>query len=550
MELNNFEMQLNGALSQSLPSSVTRQQNISTGVQLEGMDGAGIGTVMPPYEWQSPQYPIPSVYPLAVTGYGKNELIFSCIDLLMRSVSQAPIAEWSDEPQVRGATRKNNSDMIALLDKPNDFMSQSMFWKATVLYKMYAGFAPWEIEFNNLHEPIALYPLRPDWCSFRRSPRKLVGTLRYQVPGVEFVDIPIERCLIFMDLHPLYMGIRAISPSYIAARVGATDNAATDFMTQFFQRGTMVAGILSTEQSLNDTEALRNRARWRETHGGTDNWGDIGVLGNGLKYQPLTMPFKDMDMNNIDGRTEARICSIFGIPPIMLGAKVGLQASTYSNYEQARAAFYESRIADLWADFASVIKRQLMPHFGKDGHVSFDTRHIKALQPDRQALWGYSTNAGKANILSRDEVRGEMGYDPIDNAPVFIGVTVRTDQPGAVEEGGETPAEAANNSSTPPPAGAKSAAKPNPVTHPPAQTAKALAEWRKAAIEAVKAGQFIPMNTGYPEISKALCECKTASDVRAVFEAHWPKGDRPAKADLGALIETLQHATEVLEVTV
>ena len=65
---------------------------------------------------------------------------------------------------------------------------------------------------------------------------------------------------------------------------------------------------------------------------------------------------------------------------------------------------------------------------------------------------------------------------------------------------------------------------------------KALAEWRKAAIENVKVG--LPA-TGVPvpealggELSRwivsELSACDSVTDVRAVFERHWPRKAAPA----------------------
>ena len=42
------------------------------------------------------------------------------------------------------------------------------------------------------------------------------------------------------------------------------------------------------------------------------------------------------------------------------------------------------------------------------------------------------------------------------------------------------------------------------------------------AIEAVKSGQPIPMRDDHASIGAELAECKSAGEVRAVFNRHWP----------------------------
>lgn len=515
-----------------------------------GEPGPGIAQLQVPYEVTTPQYPQPQPYAVATNSYRLNELAYACIRKRYTAIGEPGLAIWDGDPDDPATNRLDDHPAKLLLKQPNDFMSESMFWQATELYLDVAGYAIWEIEFNKLHEPMHLYPMRPDWCSFRRGPDKLLQYVRYQPYGLPYADVPVERLVVFMDLDPIWQGLRPVGRAAVALRSTTSDNAATDFLTLFFQRGAQVAGLLSTEQSLQDAEARRIREQWREAHGGYQNWTDVAVVGAGTKFQQVGVNFKDMDFANIDGRDEARVCMVFDVPPILLGAKVGLSASTYSNYREARMAWYEESIQPAWAHYAGVIERQLLPHYGENLAASFDVRHVKALQEDRTAMWQRAGQAAAANLITRDEARTEMGLDPIDEEPVFVGVTVRTDQPAAVEEKPpEPPAQQPPAQSTP------TEGEPEPEAEPEMDTeamTKALTAWRRFCVEAVKAGRpagVLPF-TGVPDalsrtIQEALKGCKTASDVRAVFERHWPK---PAmSADIGSLVSEVRAAREALE---
>jgi len=131
-----------------------------------------------------------------------------------------------------------------------------------------------------------------------------------------------------------------LSPLASIAKSVDVDNAITDYLNLFFQQGSMVTGILSYDTPLDESTMARVRNNWEETYGGIDNWG-VGVLDSGGNYQRVGLTFEEMSFNNQDTRNETRILSPFGVPPILIGTKVGLERSTYSNYQQARQAFWE-----------------------------------------------------------------------------------------------------------------------------------------------------------------------------------------------------------------
>jgi hypothetical protein len=375
---------------------------------------------------------------------------------------------------------------------------------------------------------------------------------------------------------------------------------------------------------LNDSEAERIKARWREYHGGYQNWGDVAVLGKGTRYEPVSQTFKEMDFSNIDGRDEARICMVFQVPAMLVGAKVGLNASTYSNYAEARKAFYEETIVPRWKWFENIIDAQLLPKFDGDTKTwpAFDLSDVRALAEDETAKWARAQGAAGMNLITRDEARVLIGFDAIDNGePVWLGGSAGAGQPepegdepagdmpmGANEmtdnakpdplmgeaNGDATPkaptepAESVDEDDTETPANEPSESdkpaepvdvrplpdtgettddvdevdnagenagdkkpkkKPAPAPVASEDVKKALSAWRKAEIECVKSyGVANAIVSGFSlsqlhamgapmlnAISNDLHDARTASDVRAVFERHWPtdapivKKARPAQ---------------------
>src|SRR5574341_665799 len=374
----------------------------------------------PIYETLTPQYPYPTPYNLAIEGYRKNDLIYACINARAESLAEAEL-KWYDKTQ---EIKEELEDYPGkeLLKRPNPAMVEEEFWRVSSIYADIAGFCIWEIEFSNAQEPIGLWPMRPDWCSFMRGNQQPLRAVRYQPYGLPYVDVPIERTLVFQYFDPIYPMLKGLSPTAIAMRLAGVDNSATDFVKIFFDRGLVANGILKTDQTLNEHAAEFIKKEILAKHGGFGNWGE---------------------------RSESRICSVFHVPPIVAITKMGIEHGTYSNYEQQRKAFYEETTSKRWKWFASQVREQLDQHYGnlpKKYSVKFDTSDVVALQEEKNTVWTRVDSAAKTGIISRNQASEELGKDPVDydenGEPqhVYLNVTVREQVHSATPEdiiGGE-----------------------------------------------------------------------------------------------------------------
>jgi HK97 family phage portal protein len=381
--------------------------------------------LFPLWEQNTPQYPSPSPSDLANEGYRRNELIYACVNRRAKAIAEAPLQIYDQSGETPQAVETH--PLRTLLKRPNPRMGEKAFWRVTEMYLQIAGFACWEKERNNLGEVIRLWPMSPHWCAFRRGDRDPIASVEYKPYGItDLPPVPIQNVVLFQYYDPIAPLIRALSPSAVASRVSAVDNQVTDFLKLFFERGAVVNGLLKTEQSLNETETTRIRELWRKQHGGVSNWTDPAVMGSGVTYQQMQMDFRQMQFGDIDARDEARICQAFDVPPILVGAKVGLDRSTFSNYDEARKAFYEETIAPEWDFLESEVEQQLLTDFESldDPTVTvfaldFDVSQVKALQEDRTAKWDRARGAFDSNLITRDEAREEMGLDPVDEEEQF-----------------------------------------------------------------------------------------------------------------------------------
>lgn len=404
---------LEDLLKQSSDNAI---QQYSTGSYLGLPRGAAYSSFYPEWETSTPQYPVPSPYSLAQMGYRVNELVYTCINVRADSIAEAPLKTYKLDEEIK------NHAVSELLSNPCPGVSEQTFWKVTETYLGIAGFAAWEKERNNFGEVIRLWPMRPDWCSFMRGQQKPMRAIRYQPYGLPPLDIAIEDVLLFQYFDPLYPLLKPFSPTMSALEMINTDNNMTLMIQNFLKNGNFLGGILSTEnQVLREGEAEVYKRRWQQTHGGSQNAGEIAVIGQGLKFQTTSSSFRDMVFPEVDARSESRICMVFRVPPILVGAKVGIDRSTFANYAESRESFYEGTISNEWKYLSGVVTDQLLPDFETTTQYfcNFDTREVKALQEDRNAQVDRADKMFRGKWATKNEARKEAGLDRVDDGDEF-----------------------------------------------------------------------------------------------------------------------------------
>jgi len=193
----------------------------------------------------------------------------------------------------------------------------------------------------------------------------------------------------------------------------------------------MAPGILSFDDPIDDPDIAHFKERWKEIYGGYQRWAEEIMMASRVKYQRVSMTFDEMGFEGIDERNESRICGPFGVPPILIGARVGLTRSSYGQaYEQARKAFWEDTMVPETRLFETEFQFYLLADDGT--FVAFDFDKVPALKqnvpelvtaaqglfamgvPVNQALTGVGLQIG-------DVPGGDVGYLPLNLLPVTSG---------------------------------------------------------------------------------------------------------------------------------
>lgn len=368
----------------------------------------GYNIATPSYQIGSPQWQAANAEAFA-KAFRSQVAVYACVLKRANAVSQAPVRVYRDTDG--DAEEIVNHGLRALMARPNPTVSEAEFMVHTITQMDAVGFAAIEIERAVAGNVLGLWHLRADWL--RMIPRSQAAPdWEYRVPGNDPRIIPANEIIIIpggpsTDLKPVGM-----PPIEVALREVGINDSATDFLKLFLDTGGVPRLALETPHEIKDqAKADAIRAKWSQTYGGYKNWTQVALLHGGMKVTEVGANLDGLAYPALRALLETHICAVYGVPPILVGIQAGLDASTYSNYEQARKAFFEDTVSALWKRIAGAIERALLPEFGDgDGvYVAFDTNGIAALQEDETRKWQRATSALQAGAITVNQFQSLVG---------------------------------------------------------------------------------------------------------------------------------------------
>jgi HK97 family phage portal protein len=115
-----------------------------------------------------------------------------------------------------------------------------------------------------------------------------------------------------------YDGVMGISPIAAAKQTLGIGMASEEYGARFFGNGSLLAGVLQSDQKLDQATAEALHKRWVSKVAGLGKAHDIVVLGNGTKFQPIGVPPKDAAFLESRTLTVSEAARIWGLPPHLL----------------------------------------------------------------------------------------------------------------------------------------------------------------------------------------------------------------------------------------
>lgn len=317
-------------------------------------------------------------------------------------------------------------DIMQRLAAPNPYQSFQEFIIELEVYRQlygecYVYFAAAEGKgAQNAYAWWAIAPNRVTITSHRNKLAAERGDITYSIDGN--VSIPEEKMLYIRDVNVDTNLWPAIDRK--ANRVYSVRNAINNLILAeealfAINKDRGALGILSNSAEdaaghipMTDTEKEDIQSKFANAYGLAAGQWKVIVTDANLKWQPMTMSVKDLQLLEGMQKNEQSICDVFNYPYELLSDTRGV---TYANKREAEKAMYEDFVIPMSRIYAEAFTRALQL---KDAQFMIDFSHLSFMKAaDKDKADAFAKNATavldlyQRGIISREEARLKLEYD-------------------------------------------------------------------------------------------------------------------------------------------
>ncbi len=242
--------------------------------------------------------------------YKQISNIYKPIKAIADNVSQAELIfkDWDTEKEVYP------EDIINLFDNPNPLMSGDDFKQAIAGYMALYG-EVFIVKVSSIGSQIGTKRLPAELWTFNPANFQEViedGKLvRWRYKGKQIFDK--DEVIHIRDFNPYHnwRGLRPIDP---LVKIMDIDWLSLIYNKAFFKNDGTPGYVLTTEQTLSETQRERLRKWWEKRHKGASEAFKVAVLEAGLKPASTSLSHKDMDFIEQKRYTREEMLGVFRVP--------------------------------------------------------------------------------------------------------------------------------------------------------------------------------------------------------------------------------------------
>lgn len=343
--------------------------------------------------------------------YGKNVVAYQSINKIAEAISSVKLTVF------RGEQELIDHPLIKLLDRPNPMQSGADYMQAKISYLLIAGNG-YEERVKIGQDVRELYQLRPDRMKIVPANNGVPAAYVYTVAGrtvrwevdPRTLDCDVRHLKMFNPVDDWY----GLSPVEAGAYAIDQLNESMAWLQALLQNSARPSGALIIKDggTLSDDNFNRLKAQIEEQYSGSRNAGRPMLLEGGLDWKQMGLSPSDMGIIEAKFSAARDVALAFGVPPLLLNIPGD---NTYSNYKEARLAFWEDTVLPLTNVILNDWNNWLAAPYGVTIRANMD--EIPAIAEKRLQLWQM---ADASNDLTINERRAMKGYEPIPGGDVIL----------------------------------------------------------------------------------------------------------------------------------
>lgn len=296
-----------------------------------------------------------------------------------------------------------------LFSYPNDYQTRVQFIEHWVLSILLQGNTYVWMERNREGQVIGLHVLDPLRVKILVSD---LGDVFYQLDNDDLAGVSPGRMavpaseIIHDRYKPLFHPLVGISPISAAGLSATLGQSILSNSSKFFQNGSRPGGILTAPGAISNDTAARLKTHWDDNYSGV-NAGKIAVLGDGLKYEALSIKAVDSQLLEQLKLTNEMVAMALHIPAYKIGAG---PTPTYQNAAVLNQIYYADCLQTLIENIEASIDKGL--GLGAGLGAEFDLDDL--LRMDAQTQVTTLAAAVGGGIMAPNEARRKMNLKPIE----------------------------------------------------------------------------------------------------------------------------------------
>lgn len=185
----------------------------------------------------------------------------------------------------------------------------------------------------------------------------------------------------------------------------AADGGLTDYKIRYMENAATPNLLIRYPNKMKPSSLTELSERISARYGGVDNAYRTLALDEGADATVIGSTFEQLRFNDVQAAGENRIAAAGGVPGIVVGLKEGLEAATYSNYEQAMRRFADLTMRPNWRSACAALAK--FAQVPADSRLWFDESGIAALrQGEKERAETFAVQAKSVRTLV------DAGYTP------------------------------------------------------------------------------------------------------------------------------------------
>jgi len=346
---------------------------------------------------------------------------YSAVDLIARSIAQLPLILYR---RMNDDSRQRATDhpvYTLLHTRPNPEQTAYMFRHAMQSWALRYGNAYAEVVRRLDGRPAAIWPIDPRTMVVERDKENRLVYIQGKGTGKERI-LPAENVI---HIRTLGDGLVGKSPVRLFRETIGLGLAAEKAAAGLFGRGFRPSGIITHPGRLSEEAAERLKARLEAAYTGTENFGRVAVLEEGMKFEPLSIPPDDAQFLQTRVHSIRDICRIFHVPPHKLA---DLADATFSNVEEQNIEYVTDCLGPWLVAWEQELHwKLLLPGERKHYYPEFVVEGL--LRGDSKSRAQFYKDLFYIGVLSINDIRrmenldgigpaGDRHYVPVNMQPV------------------------------------------------------------------------------------------------------------------------------------